>query len=61
MSSSQDSMTRLEPHVLRIFDRLRVTPQHFLDYQSGRTHELLSPLREIEWTVARRRAWLWPF
>lgn len=56
----ENSMNRLDPQSRRIFDRLRVTPQHFLDYESGRAHELFTPLTEIEWTVTRRGWWLWP-
>jgi len=28
----------LDPEVRQIFDRLRVTPQHFFDYKSGLAH-----------------------
>jgi len=61
MLPDQNSITRLDPQVRRIFDRLRVTPQHFLNYESGLAHELFTPAPEIEWTVPRRPAWQWPF
>ena len=49
----------LDPQVRQIFDRLRVTPQHFLDYESRLAHALLLPVSEIEWKVAGglRRRW----
>src|SRR5262245_3672847 len=51
----------LDPQVRRIFDRLKVTPQHFLDYERGLAHQVFTPVTEVVWTVIDRRAWLWPF
>jgi hypothetical protein len=50
----------VDPQVRQIFDRLRITPQHFLDYQSGLADQLFTPVTEVDWTFARRRAWQWP-
>src|SRR5262245_33333875 len=61
MPPDQNSLNRLDPQLQRTFDRLRVTPQHFLDYESGLAHQLHTPFTEVEWTVTRRPGWLWPF
>jgi CubicO group peptidase (beta-lactamase class C family) len=51
----------IDPHVRRIFDRLRITPQHFLDYESGLARQPFTQLTEVDWAVTRRRGWRWPF
>ena len=51
----------LDPEVRQIFDRLRVTPQHFFDYESGLAHALFTPVSEVDWKVAGGLGWSWPF
>jgi hypothetical protein len=38
-----NSMHSLDAKVRQIFDRLRVTPQHYLDYESGRVRAPITP------------------
>ena len=50
----------LDPQVRETFDRLKVTPQQFLDYERGLTDAHVTPVDEVHWKARRERAWLWP-
>lgn len=50
----------LDLHIQRIFDRLRITPQHVLEYQRGVATRPVVPFTEVQWTVEHRAAWGWP-
>lgn len=49
-----------DPRVRMIFDRLRVTPQHFLDYSGGLGKEVRIPVDKIDWTIPGQVGWPWP-
>jgi CubicO group peptidase (beta-lactamase class C family) len=51
----------LDPQVQQIFHRLKVTPQHFLDYERGLADRVRTPVDKIAWTVIGRLGWPWPF
>ena len=51
----------LDPQVQQIFDRLKVTPQRFVDYERGLADQLRMPVDKIAWTITGRLGWPWPF
>jgi hypothetical protein len=53
--------SELSPEIRAVLDRLKLTPQHFLDFEKTGRADLLTPLREIEWQVTARPSPLWPF